>query len=145
MTTIAIKDGIIAYDSRCRQGETIASDCENKRVDENGVSFFFAGNVCDQRHLIDMYFGKDVSADHNKMSINAYTVSNGVAWLIGVCKTDGFWMTRVRYPEAIGSGTDHALTAMDMGATAKEAVKWAKKRDSGTGGRIRTFKITEEK
>jgi hypothetical protein len=45
-------------------------------------------------------------------------------------------------PCAIGSGTDHALTAMDMGATAEEAIGWAAKRDAGTGGTIRTFRLT---
>jgi len=42
---------------------------------------------------------------------------------------------------AIGSGQDHALTAMDCGLSAKEAIKMAAKRDVNTGGRVRTFKI----
>ena len=44
-------------------------------------------------------------------------------------------------PYATGSGQHHALTAMDMGATAKEAVKMAIMRDTNSGGRIRTYKI----
>jgi hypothetical protein len=42
---------------------------------------------------------------------------------------------------AIGTGTDHAITAMDCGLSAREAVKMAMKRDTGTGGRIRTYKV----
>ncbi|MNC73653.1 hypothetical protein D3C75_1248910 [compost metagenome] len=44
-------------------------------------------------------------------------------------------------PYAIGSGTDHAYTAFDMGATAYQAVEMAAKRDTGTGGNIRTLTV----
>ena len=44
-------------------------------------------------------------------------------------------------PYAIGSGADHAFTAMDCGCSAKEAVQMAVKRDTCTGGRIRSFKL----
>lgn len=61
----------------------------------------------------------------------------------GVGNSDGVFISPMSLdnPVACGSGMDHALTAMDMGATAKEAVKWAMKRDTLTGGRIRTFKL----
>ena len=41
---------------------------------------------------------------------------------------------------SIGSGSDHALTAMDMGATAEKAVEMAAQRDICTGGRIRVYR-----
>jgi len=41
---------------------------------------------------------------------------------------------------SIGSGSDHALTAMDMGATAEKAVEMAMQRDICTGGRIRLYR-----
>lgn len=44
---------------------------------------------------------------------------------------------------AIGSGMYYALTAMDCGCSAEEAVKMAAKRDVNTGGEIRIFKIQE--
>ena len=37
-----------------------------------------------------------------------------------------------------------AMTAMDMGATAKEAIGWAIKRDCGSGGEIREHIIKEQ-
>tara|TARA_R110000796_G_scaffold143647_3_gene260326 strand:- start:411 stop:617 length:207 start_codon:yes stop_codon:yes gene_type:complete len=46
---------------------------------------------------------------------------------------------------ALGSGADHAYTAMDCGLSAKEAVKKAAYRDCGTGGRIRSYTIKTEK
>jgi hypothetical protein len=42
---------------------------------------------------------------------------------------------------AIGCGSDHAITAMDMGATAYQAVQMAAKRDTGTGGTIRAATV----
>ncbi|MOA55862.1 hypothetical protein D3C78_1797360 [compost metagenome] len=44
-------------------------------------------------------------------------------------------------PYAIGSGLAYALGAMDMGADAERAVQAAAKRDTATGGRIRTLRI----
>ena len=44
---------------------------------------------------------------------------------------------------AIGSCADHAIPPMDMGATAYQAVQMAAKRDTGTGGTIRTVIINE--
>ena len=40
-----------------------------------------------------------------------------------------------------GTGQDHALTAMDCGLSAKEAVKMAAKRDTGTNSRVSTYTI----
>ncbi len=47
-------------------------------------------------------------------------------------------------PDAIGSGSAYALAAMDMGASAEEAVRAAMKRDIYTGGTVRTIVIREE-
>ncbi len=44
-------------------------------------------------------------------------------------------------PAAIGSGGEYALVAMDAGLSPKEAVKAAAKRDTGTGGKIRTMTV----
>jgi hypothetical protein len=41
----------------------------------------------------------------------------------------------------MGSGTPFAYTAMDMGASAKEAVWAAARRDVGTGGTLRVLQI----
>lgn len=44
-------------------------------------------------------------------------------------------------PAAVGSGWQHALTAMDMGATTEKAIEMAAKRDVNTGGRVETFSL----
>ena len=48
-------------------------------------------------------------------------------------KTEGY--------AAVGSGACFAIAAMDCGKSAKEALEIARKRDSGTGGRIRMMRI----
>jgi len=45
---------------------------------------------------------------------------------------------------AIGSGTKCALAAMHMGATAAEAVEIAKKIDPHTGGKVQVFHANED-
>lgn len=142
MTTIAYKDGVIAYDSRCTSGGTIEDDDFDKRVSSNGVEFFLTGATADHESLVALYEGV-ISEPRGRFNAAALVVDDGKLYLVSYNDEDGFFKSpkRLEVPHAIGSGQDHALTAMDMGADAKTAVKMAMKRDSGTGGRIRTFKV----
>lgn len=67
----------------------------------------------------------------------------GTLWLIGPDDKTGFWKNRIRLDraDAIGIGSPYALTAMDMGATAAGAIEMAKKRDTCTGGQVRTLVV----
>lgn len=138
MTTIAYKDGIIAYDSRATRGNLIADDNYNKCVNVDGLLFFFAGSVCDLKHLIDGYVK---GIDPPKSSdICAFVVDAGKVYRIGT--DEGLlWKDDVLPIDAAGSGYAHAMTAMDCGLSAIEAVKMAAKRDTGTGGKIRHYKV----
>ena len=141
MTTIAYnhEEGIIAYDSRRSIDGYIADDNVQKHYEKGGVSFFMCGAPSDYAEFIDCYLsGDSINKDND---VCAYTIDAGQVYRAGACGEDKTWKTPTDYTGAIGSGGRHAITAMDMGATAKEAVKWAMKRDSGTGGRIRTFKL----
>lgn len=140
MTTIAYKDGVIAYDSRETLGTTIVDDDCDKCQTRDGVQFFCAGSTPDYDGLLSAYFG-EVSAV--VIEAGGVALDKGVLWLIGYSETTGFWKDRLRLdnPWSIGSGSPHALTAMDMGASAYQAVEMAMKRDSCTGGKIRTMTI----
>lgn len=140
MTTIAYKDSVIAYDSRCLCGSTIVDDDFDKHREVDGVHFFFTGSTSDYSKLIERYFGK---REDFKTRSTALVYDSGKIVTIGICKEDGYYINpeRLDNPVATGSGEEYALTAMDCGLSAKEAVKMAMKRDTGTGGRIRTFKI----
>jgi len=138
MTTIAFKDGLIAYDSRCTQDQTIVDDNHNKKVTVEKVHFFFSGALSDYNDFIESYFGKK---PEYKLSCSAFVCDKGKVYKCGVDNEIMFWKVLIEVPASIGSGQDHAITAMDMGADAKTAVKMAIKRDSGSGGRVRVFKL----
>lgn len=137
MTTIACKDGVIAYDSRCTRGTTITDDDCEKLETVKGVHFLCTGCTCDFDALIAAYFGTAASAP---VEASGYAVDDDTLWLIGHDDKTGFWKNRIRLDtcDAIGSGSAFALAAMDMGATAAEAIEVAKMRDTSTGGRVRT-------
>ena len=140
MTTIAYnhESKTIAYDSRSTRDMVIISDSVNKRVDKDGVSFFLCGCVADYDLLINIYFG---GKDELVPECNAYVVSDNGAFRIGVSESGEFWQQKLEHNEALGSGWQWAISAMDMGKSAKDAVEYAKTRDSATGGNVNTFDI----
>ena len=140
MTTIAYKGGVIAYDSRCTRGTTITDDDCEKLQTVKGVHFLCTGATCDFDALIAAYFGTAASA---RVEASGYAIDGCTLWLIGHDDKTGFWKNRIRLDrsDAIGNGSPFALTAMDMGATAAEAIEMAKKRDTCTGGTIRTLVV----
>jgi ATP-dependent protease HslVU (ClpYQ) peptidase subunit len=140
MTTIAYKDGVIAYDSRITRGDTIMDDDAEKMVMRDGYTFFCTGPTPDIEKLIELYCMRHASGD---ISANAFVVHDGFVWMAGWNETDGLWRSKIGADKvnAIGSGSDHALTAMDCGKSAYESVEMAKKRDTNTGGQVRIFKV----
>ncbi|WP_122498927.1 proteasome subunit beta [Pseudomonas viridiflava] len=143
MTTIAYKDGVIAYDSRQTRGGAIVSDDCLKCEIVNGVSFFLSGCVCDEKALIAAYFG---TPSKDPVECSGFVVDAGKLMMVGHDDKTGVWRQPLdpANPDAIGSGSAYALAAMDMGASAEEAVRAAMKRDIYTGGTVRTMVIREE-
>lgn len=144
MTTIAYKDGVIAYDSRCAAGSTILDDDFDKHVESDGVHYFFSGRACDTDALILAYKGELGKSDDD-FSAWAFVFDSGKLYLSGF-DSDGLFKSTPNNLDrvyAIGSGEDHALTAMDMGASAVEAVEMAAKRDTNTGGKVRSFRVRQ--
>lgn len=143
MTTIAYKDGVIAYDSRQTRGGAIVSDDCRKCEIVNGVSFFLSGCVCDEKALIAAYFG---TPSKDPVECSGFVVDAGKLMMVGHDDKTGVWRQPLdpANPDAIGSGSAYALAAMDMGASAEEAVRAAMKRDIYTGGTVRTVVIHDE-
>lgn len=143
MTTIAYKDGVIAYDSRQTKGGAIVSDDCLKCEIVNGVSFFLSGCVCDEQALIAAYFG---TPSKDSVECSGFVVDNGKLMVVGHDDKTGIWKQPLdpANADAIGSGSAYALAAMDMGASADEAVRASMKRDIYTGGTVRTMVIREE-
>lgn len=142
MTTIAYKDGVIACDTRqVRGGAIVSDDCSKCQV-VDGVSFFLAGAVCDEKALIAAYFGTQSAVP---VECSGYAVDGGRLLMVGYDDKTGIWKQELdpANPDAIGSGSAYALAAMDMGASAEDAVRAAMKRDIYTGGRVRTMRVEQ--
>lgn len=141
MTTIAYKNGIIAYDSYLTNTTTIIYKNYNKKFKRGNILFFPAGIESDYLELIDSYESGKVDRDlectclvvENNKIFKVANISTSLA--LSKCLVD------LNEPSAIGSGSHIALGAMDYGASAYEAVKIAAGRDIYTGGKIRTYKL----
>ncbi|UVL26809.1 proteasome subunit beta [Pseudomonas donghuensis] len=140
MTTIAYKDGVIAYDSRQTRNDRIVSDNAPKCQVVDGVSFFLSGAVCDEKALIAAYFGTQSAAP---VECSGYVVDGGKLLLVGHDDKTGIWRQELdpSNPDAIGSGSAYALAAMGMGASAEDAVRAAMRWDIYTGGKVVTFRV----
>lgn len=140
MTTIAYKDGVIAYDSQVTRGDVITDDDYEKCIEQKGVKFFCTGAVSDHQRLVDVYFG---AKPEGNIDATALVTDGETLMHIAVDDDTGLWKSPIRLDRvyAIGSGTPYAFAAMDMGGTAYQAVEAAKKRDTSTGGKIRTLTI----
>jgi 20S proteasome alpha/beta subunit len=142
MTTIVYKDGIIAFDSRVVSGDEILDDDFNKLKIVQGVVFVTCGTVPDDENFIHCFFGKE---EHAKGNLNGGLIydTDGALWLASIDEETGFWKHVIEKNKhyAIGSGSSYALAAMDMGASAIDAIKAAIKRDSKSGGKVRTYKV----
>lgn len=143
MTTIAYKDGVIAYDGRQVRNDRVVSDSAQKCQVVDGVSFFLSGAVCDEKALIAAYFG---TPSPLPVECSGYVVDGGKLMMIGHDDTTGIWKQDLdpANPDAMGSGAPYALAAMDMGANAEQAVRAAMRRDIYTGGTVRTVTITRD-
>ena len=141
MTTIAYKDGVIAYDSRMTSGPHILTDEYDKHTEYKGIHFFVAGE-CEHKEMLFEHFVNKAHGDKPPFDLKliAFAWDGKDLWQCGF--TEAFFAYRVDYGhDAAGSGDNFAIAAMDMGATAEEAVRVAAKRDTGTGGTIRTFTL----
>ena len=141
MTTIAYKDGIIAYDSQLTSGDgsTITDDNYNKCVVVDSVRFFMSGSACDYSAFIDAYFNDNAD---KYINVSALVVENNRVYSSSTTEKNKLWKLDIYdMVYAIGSGGDHALTAMDCGLDAKSALRMAIKLDTSSGGKIRVFKV----
>ena len=114
MTTIAYKDGVIAYDSRMTQGDLICTDNCDKHRCVDGVHYFFAGPVPDQDELIACYMDR-TRVPQGRPSVSAFIVDGDKVLEVGLTEETGFWACDAYDNSAMGSGRDFALAAMDLG------------------------------
>ena len=145
MTTIIYehKSCQIAVDSRRISGNIIMNDQCKKWREINGSYYFFAGIIADIEHFIELENVKGKPDFPN--NITCIKVTNGIAYLCGIDDDEGYWQEKMDSNDGAGSGKFFALSALDFGKTAKEAVEYAATRDTCTGGQTHVFDIISMK
>lgn len=147
MTTIAYKDGIIAYDSQSTDGSGVVVDSKaNKHIARNGVDFFLSGSPSDAELFLEAYFGDlkvsreldlafIIHKDGELFTASIKTIPSSDNHIIWTCRE------RLDNHIAYGSGERFALAYMDCGLSAEEAVLKTMERDVYTGGQVNVFRF----
>lgn len=138
MTTLAYRDGELATDSRVTAGDMIVSDRRRKvhRLRDGSV-VAWSGSVQQAELLLQAMRKK--GAEHPKLDeISAlHLKTDGTLW-----EYEGeAWVKQDPGYYATGSGSPYAFAAMDAGASAREAVRIAIKRDAKSGGKVQSLKL----
>lgn len=140
MTTIAYKDGIVAYDSRMVSDDLVIDDDFIKMFVKDNTTVFYCGAVGDIEDFIKCVL--DCVEPERDLDCEALGVFDGKLYAVDIF--DGRVRKlplRLDNHYAIGSGRRLALAYMDTGMSAEEAVIATCKRDIYTGGSIRTCPI----
>lgn len=141
MTCIAVKNGIMAADSRV-SGDYITPGVKLQRCPDCIIGF--AGDVTEAMVFIDWYQDKrnrqpDVGHETNWCALVMFE-THIEYWDKSL---RGFKLLETI--AAIGSGAPLAIGAMDAGKSAKEAVRIACRRDNGCGLPVVTMSLRKRK
>ena len=141
MTTVAVRNGIMAADTQGVYEGTKMIMHKIFRV-KNELIGVCGGydNAVDFVTLYKKGKRKEINGDKDKGEDFDYLLLNKS----GLYLATGFYGPQIKIHErfwAIGTGKDAALTAMRMGATAKEAVKMAHLCDIYTGPQVQERKL----
>lgn len=147
MTTIAYKNGIMACDGRAtnQHGHIVDSGSQKIIRLKNGDLLGAAGDAADLHKLASFWNSTD--SDERFPYIDATTAAILVSrksGLITYMNSSGPSSLDTDY-HSIGSGSAFALSAMDLGKSAIEAVRFATTRDIFSGGKISHFKFSKTK
>lgn len=146
MTTIAYKDGIIVYDSRVTASNGVIIDDNFDKVHvEADLIFIYCGSPTDiedfAKSYIDWKVCRDTELDLEAMVYDCKASTLFRSSIDPDTKAPFKFKYRLDNHYAMGTGSRFALAFMDTGMSAYEAVKATAKRDSYTGGIIKTFKL----
>lgn len=144
MTTIAYDGRYIAIDSRITCGSWISSDDFDKTTENDDWVTFWTGDLETKEEFELAFFNNGKVNEPAKSSLYAFNKKTGKLFDVG--STDCvIWKTPISYIDAKGSGACHAITAMDFGKSAVEAIKIAMQRNNSTGGKIRCYDTKTKK
>lgn len=136
MTTVVYRDGVLAGDSRIVSDGMVHSDNVRKvhRL-RSGQLFGWAGSVEDA-HRLRLAIAQS-KAIGNLDVIAILVEADGT---VGIFEGNA-WRTEKEPYFAIGSGAPYATGAMDAGANAVTAAAIGAKRDTQSGGKIKSVRF----
>ena len=168
MTTIAYRDGILACESRETMqgsgGQTyIVRDDDDEKICKLNIAFDPLRREDDRKPPPEkkdyLFAGAHTSTEIEyirRALINYITLDElsnelyDVECILIDCETEKVWYTDgLQWVEskapyiALGSGSPHAITAMDAGCDAIKAVQFGVKRDPFSGGKIRSLRTNK--
>ncbi len=149
MTTVAYCDGVMAADSRTTDGSCL--DLSVKKIYRYRHILIGTAGCADTRDILRMLKGVREPEDlpgKDELKILKEEISVIVVFreterifLLETIERKGQVMEHEGEFIAIGSGKDNAYGALEMGASAPEAVRIACKYDTGSGLPVRTRSI----
>lgn len=140
MTTIAIRNGTMACDSRGSRGQCILPGAAQKlfRMNDGGVAAI-VGDYAPGWAYVDWL---NNPGDRSEPGIgDASVIRLHPDKTVTVYECGGFFKEDVTQFCAWGSGMAPALAALHMGASAIKAVQIAMLVDPGSGGEIQSMKV----
>jgi len=139
MTTIAYHHGDkqIAIDSRVTSSGVVITDSYCKIIKRNNRTFFMSGLCADYDRFINEF---EDGAGTVELECFCLMIHKGKGYRI-TQEGNRYLTSELTYCDAIGSGWQFAMAAMDFGKSAKEAVQYASKRDIYTGGKIKVYNL----
>ena len=148
MTTIVYdhKNKQIACDSRSTIGGIIADDKAIKYKTVDDKLWFLCGSPGDADTFIGHY--KPLTETNAHLNVDAIFIITKGDCVGGVYRAiknecDVYKECILDHDFATGSGDAWALSALDFGSTAKEAVEYAMTRDVFSGGKVHVYDIEE--
>lgn len=149
MTTIAYRDGVMAADSQCTQDGTRA--CEVAKIARIHGWLVGCSGSSGLAHEFQEWFRAECRERLKRTPASLAVQGQDAKLSVLLVHPDGtiFGVDGLGHPYPIkgpfiadGTGFKVALGAMEMGASAAEAVKVASKYDIYTGGPVRTLKMS---
>ena len=142
MTTMCYdhKAKTIAVDSRTTGGMFCYSDDQNKINRVKDMILILTGDVADIQYFLENFEFAIRTKITEELSISGICVYKNEVYQIwyseNYCK-----LVKIDYNIAVGSGSSFAISALDLGKSAKESIEYVKTRDVSTGGKVRVIKL----
>ncbi len=142
MTTIAYRDGCMAGDTRVTEGRLVHPEKARKVHRLRNGCLFGAAGLSQDIAILKRALARNEKQPKQELDVDALCVMpNGDILFWG-----GKVWEKIDTPFiAIGSGKKFAYGAMQVGATAREAVRAACKLEKHTGGPVHVVKLKETK